>query len=503
MEHGQQEVQPSIPLGRKWSKFPEDMSQSDRLQRPYGSFQEKTRIQGQKQDLFQPKAERVRPNDPEAVRLGERGTQEQETVVHTSRICSPINRNFTLTQIEQNVVTPESSLKSNSLWLQMSQFAEQTQKQFAELQASHERMETLTASMDTIVKTFQEGNSQLRMASAETNKGMNKVFEEQHHSKRDRDCLDQEINKMFNVYANMKPQPQGHFMDNPYHQEDIKPDAKLVNQAISPSQYQDRDNMSYYETEALKQLPEASSWPTLPGTEEYHHMKLIDYIHGLFIDVQSIPDYWLTARLNIAFKGHASIWYTEMKEIHFRRNWPLWKTQIIQKYSNGCLRQFKRLKAIDPQLNIQMKNHKLLPQIPGELKHAVKCICKQNCTLDDIANTLQDIRKRTNIRKYSPYKSSSFKEKQSFRVGFKEERRERVAEVTKKKNSCQNCGSTDPYVNNCPKEKKSMPLGKSQRRNPQQRILDETLWVMPLENNLMNTKTKERNFWWNTKKKHH
>ncbi|MBW0463657.1 hypothetical protein O181_003372 [Austropuccinia psidii MF-1] len=32
-----------------------------------GSFKEKTRIQGKKQDLFQSKAERVRPNDPEAV----------------------------------------------------------------------------------------------------------------------------------------------------------------------------------------------------------------------------------------------------------------------------------------------------------------------------------------------------------------------------------------------------------------------------------------------------
>ncbi|MBW0576952.1 hypothetical protein O181_116667 [Austropuccinia psidii MF-1] len=28
-----------------------------------GSFQEKTRVQGKKQDFFQPKAERVRPND--------------------------------------------------------------------------------------------------------------------------------------------------------------------------------------------------------------------------------------------------------------------------------------------------------------------------------------------------------------------------------------------------------------------------------------------------------
>ncbi|MBW0592511.1 hypothetical protein O181_132226 [Austropuccinia psidii MF-1] len=90
-----------------------------------------------------------------------------------------------------------------------------------------------------------------------------------------------------------------------------------------------------------------------------------------------------------------------------------------------------------------MRNHKLLTQMLGELKHAVKCRCNQNCTLDDIANTLQDVRKSTNIRKYTPYKSSGFKEKQPFRVEFKDKPRERVAEVTKKKNSCHNCGSKD------------------------------------------------------------
>ncbi|MBW0499627.1 hypothetical protein O181_039342 [Austropuccinia psidii MF-1] len=39
MEHGQQEVQPGIPLGRNWRKLPEDMSQRDILQRPYGNNQ--------------------------------------------------------------------------------------------------------------------------------------------------------------------------------------------------------------------------------------------------------------------------------------------------------------------------------------------------------------------------------------------------------------------------------------------------------------------------------
>ncbi|MBW0505283.1 hypothetical protein O181_044998 [Austropuccinia psidii MF-1] len=89
----------------------------------------------------------------------------------------------------------------------------------------------------------------------------------------------------------MKPQPQGDALDDPYHQEDIKPAALLGNNARSPSQYQHGDNMSYCEKEALKQLPEASSWLKFSGIGEYDHMELIDYIDGLFIDVLSIPDY--------------------------------------------------------------------------------------------------------------------------------------------------------------------------------------------------------------------
>ncbi|MBW0502294.1 hypothetical protein O181_042009 [Austropuccinia psidii MF-1] len=284
----------------------------------------------------------------------------------------------------------------------MSQFSEKTQKQFSENEESNEKMKTLKASMDKIVKTLQERHAQLSKASEETNKRLNLVFEEQHHSKRERYCLYQDIKKLFNVYHNMKPQPQGHVMDNPYHQEDIKLNAMLLNKSISPSQYQDGDDMSYSEKEALKQLPEASICPKFSVTGEYDHMELIDYIDGLFIDVPSIPDYWITFRLNAAFKGHASIWYIEMKKIHGRKNWKSWKSQIIQKYSNGtgiwqktmsfendqysvdkdpykwCLRQSKRLEAIDPQMNIQMRNHKLLTQIPGELEHAVKSRCNQN-----------------------------------------------------------------------------------------------------------------------------
>ncbi|MBW0552550.1 hypothetical protein O181_092265 [Austropuccinia psidii MF-1] len=105
-------------------------------------------------------------------------------------------------------------------------------------------------------------------------------------------------------------------------------------------------------------------------------MELIDYIDGLFIDVPIIQEYWITVRTNTAFKGHATIWYIEMKNIHAQRNWAWWKSNIMQKYRNGtwiwqrtmsfendkyfvdkdpyewCLRKSKILKSIYPQMNI-------------------------------------------------------------------------------------------------------------------------------------------------------
>ncbi|MBW0562244.1 hypothetical protein O181_101959 [Austropuccinia psidii MF-1] len=181
--------------------------------------------------------------------------------------------------------------------------------------------------------------------------------------------------------------------------------------------------MSYSEKEALEQIPEASSWPKFSGTGEYDHMELIDHIYGLFIDVPSLPDYWIAARLNTAFEGHASIWYTEVKEIHDRRNWPWWKSQIIQKYSNGSWIWKKTMSFKNDKYSVE--------KTPYEWK-------------------------RTNIGKYTPYKSSGFKEKQPFRVEFEDKPRERVAEVAKKNNSCHNCGSTDHYAKNCPKAKKKV-----------------------------------------------
>ncbi|MBW0509371.1 hypothetical protein O181_049086, partial [Austropuccinia psidii MF-1] len=155
MADGQQELQPGIPLGRNWGNLPEDLSQRDRLQRPYGNHQRleshkgvqtpgaphwphtiqepadlwprvaichnPTKFPGEDKDktekkyYLQQKEERFRSNDPEAVGFGEINAQKPEVAVHNSRISSTINRNITPTKIEHNFVTPESNLNSDAL----------------------------------------------------------------------------------------------------------------------------------------------------------------------------------------------------------------------------------------------------------------------------------------------------------------------------------------------------------------------------------------------------
>ncbi|MBW0476327.1 hypothetical protein O181_016042 [Austropuccinia psidii MF-1] len=328
IENGQQEVQPDIQLGRTWRKLPANLSQRDRLQRPYGNHQ---RLESHQEVQIPGETNRSAANSHHSSQSQEGSRRIQGYKAKNKTIFSHRKRDSdAMIQKLFDLVKEVHKNQNDSLWLQRSQYAEQTQNLFAELEASHERMKKLTASMDKIVKALEEGHAQLRKASEKTNKRLNLVFGEQHHSKRDKDCLDQDINKLFNIYHNLKPQPQVHVMDNPYQQDDIKPESMLMNKARSLSQYQDGDNMSYSEKEGLKQLPEASSWPKFSGTGEYDHMELIDYIDGLFIDLPSIPDYWITARLDTEFKGHSSIWYTEIKDIHGRRNWAWWRSQIIQ-----------------------------------------------------------------------------------------------------------------------------------------------------------------------------
>ncbi|MBW0541887.1 hypothetical protein O181_081602 [Austropuccinia psidii MF-1] len=123
-----------------------------------------------------------------------------------------------------------------------------------------------------------------------------------------------------------------------------------------------------------------------------------------------------------------------MKEIHGRRNWPWWRSQIIQKYRNDTwiwqktlsfgkdrytvnkdpydwfLRQSKRLIAIDPDITTEMRFHKLFNKLPEDLEHPVKCRCSKESTLDEISTTLQEVRIRTSIGRYNTHSTGDNRE---------------------------------------------------------------------------------------------
>ncbi|MBW0484050.1 hypothetical protein O181_023765 [Austropuccinia psidii MF-1] len=98
--------------------------------------------------------------------------------------------------------------------------------------------------------------------------------------------MNQDINKSYNERQKIQPQTHGHVFGNALHlKEDIKPGGPMEIKYRSPSQYQDGDNMTYSEKEVLKQLPEATVAPKFSCVGEYDHMRLIDYVDLLFIDV--------------------------------------------------------------------------------------------------------------------------------------------------------------------------------------------------------------------------
>ncbi|MBW0566087.1 hypothetical protein O181_105802 [Austropuccinia psidii MF-1] len=175
-----------------------------------------------------------------------------------------------------------------------------------------------------------------------------------------------------------------------------------------------------------------------------------------------------------------------MKEIHGRRNWPWWRSQIIQKYRNDtwiwhktlsfgndrytvdkdpydrCLRQSKRLIAIDPHITTQMRNHKLLTKLPGDFKHAVKFRCSKESTLDEISSTLQEVRSRTSIRRYNNHSTDDNRENPTLEA---KETHDSESEIT---TGCQNCELPNHYTDNSPKDREEIFSREEETRKDQE-----------------------------------
>ncbi|MBW0496782.1 hypothetical protein O181_036497 [Austropuccinia psidii MF-1] len=86
-----------------------------------GKIQESKRIIGKEKDFFQPEGERVTSYYPQLVGPAKRSTKKQQKFVNNSNeASSPRIRNDISTQIKHNVVIPERTISSNTLFLQLS-----------------------------------------------------------------------------------------------------------------------------------------------------------------------------------------------------------------------------------------------------------------------------------------------------------------------------------------------------------------------------------------------
>ncbi|MBW0466144.1 hypothetical protein O181_005859 [Austropuccinia psidii MF-1] len=226
VENGKKGTQPRVPLERACRKYLEDIPQRDILQRTYhrrkiepeitysdsfrvirsgnptklpsgftplrhqkfseqespyfpipGTIQERKRTVGQEQDFFQPEAEIVRSYGPELVGPSKRSIQKQQTVVNISNEArNPRISNDISTQIKHNVVIPESTISSNTLWLQFSQFVRQTQKELERLNENISRLQEVNTLQTKAIHTLQEDYTKLSKTSEETKRRRNQVL---------------------------------------------------------------------------------------------------------------------------------------------------------------------------------------------------------------------------------------------------------------------------------------------------------------------------------------
>ncbi|MBW0539818.1 hypothetical protein O181_079533 [Austropuccinia psidii MF-1] len=128
-----------------------------------------------------------------------------------------------------------------------------------------------------------------------------------------------------------------------------------------------------------------------------------------------------------------------------------------------CLKQSKRLKAIDPHMNIQIRNHKLLTQVPGSLEHAIKSMLKKDCTLDDTSNTLQEGRSITSICRYDTNSTGDNRENPNI-----EAKEAHDTEALRKTGICHSCLSPNHYGETCHKDREEIfPREEETRKTPE------------------------------------
>ncbi|MBW0576469.1 hypothetical protein O181_116184 [Austropuccinia psidii MF-1] len=158
---------------------------------------------------------------------------------------------------------------------------------------------------------------------------------------------------------------------------------------------------------SAKDISIFKEWPTFTGEGEYNHIEFIRTIDMLQEDFH-IPDEIIDGKLHSLFTRPAKKWYYKKRQDHRKHDWSWWKSEMITKLASNSWRfkmenaseiaifnsekdkpltwlfkQKDRLSALNPGMSDTMINMKILRKFGGELEHAIKCRCVENCSTED------------------------------------------------------------------------------------------------------------------------
>jgi hypothetical protein len=163
-------------------------------------------------------------------------------------------------------------------------------------------------------------------------------------------------------------------------------------------------------------------WPKFSGQGEYDHTEFIDWIDDCREET-SIPDEYIQVKLLSILTCVAGQWYKTLRKDHKEEKWDFWREEIRKQYgtsnwmrkkqesfekdrfvpgetpvSSWVTRQYRRLRAFEPQLSQQSMNFRLLGLMDREVEYATKTAMHlTTADMSTLINVLEDIVDKTRL----------------------------------------------------------------------------------------------------------
>ena len=410
------------------------------------------------------------------------------------RLESVIDQNNIKTEekiAHQSEVLNNLSLNQNAVIEMTSEFVAEIQNYFVK------EVEPLNEHFDQIRNNLKEELSTLSFKGKEVKtieQKINDLVADMDHIKKNQQLLNNKIDSIISSDKTLKSDPivssssllqENHSKSN----ENFIPAKSEQPDTSSPSII---DVDKEVRKQMLASIPKTSDWPTFSGEGEYDHKEFIEWIDTLKSDID-LHDRIIVSRLNLLFKNSANEWYKGLKNNFGLQNWDWWKNQIDLKFGNATWRrrvqkafytsrfdavttpvapwvtkQYKRIKSIEPYLNTEQINIKLLDLCDGEVAYAVKCaLDTTHADIGTLINVLQEIVDQTNLGKKPKNKFVPTITSSSDKPKIYSDKPKNYSEI-----KCNNCGLKGHIAKDC-RIKKTVNIIDEQQENSHADIPEE------------------------------